>query len=106
MQQIQLNIIPFTPLKTKLKFAFYSEKQKGMASIKWDKLFDEFPSGRERSDQFYYSDFQPARAGAIEQEIELLDTVGFAKRYFSYLILNFFKQVEGAVVFPCRSVVC
>jgi hypothetical protein len=71
-----------------------------MASIKWDKLFDEFPSGRERSDQFYYSDFQPARAGAIEQEIELLDTVGFAKRYFSYLILNFFKQVEGAVVFP------
>ena len=100
MQQIQLNLISFTPLKTKLKFAFYPEKVPGMASIKWDKLFDEFPEGRDRAMQFYYCDFQSAREDAIEKEIELFHAVGFAKRYFSYLILNYFKNIDGAVVFP------
>jgi hypothetical protein len=42
MQTIQLNIIPFTPVANKLTFAFYGEKQKDVASIKWYKLFDEF----------------------------------------------------------------
>lgn len=47
MQQIQLNIIPITPLNSKLKFAFYGNKIPNGASIKWDKLFDEFPEWRE-----------------------------------------------------------
>jgi len=33
MEQIQLNIIPFTPLATKGTFSFYGEKQKGFAPI-------------------------------------------------------------------------
>lgn len=100
MQQVQLNLISFTPVKTKLKFAFYPEKEPGMASIKWDKLFDEFPEGRDPAMQFYYCDFQSAREDAIEKEIELFHAVGFAKRYFNYLILNYFKRIDGAVVFP------
>ncbi len=99
-QLLQLNIIPFTPISTILKFAFYPVKQPGMASIKWDKLFDEFPEGREKSEQHYYCDFQPAREGAIEKEIELLHAIRFANNYFSYLILNYFKTIDGAVVFP------
>ena len=31
MQQIQLNIIPFTPVATKGTFSFYGEKQRGFA---------------------------------------------------------------------------
>lgn len=100
MQQVQLNLISFTPVKTKLKFAFYPEKEPGMASIKWDKLFDEFPEGRDPAMQFYYCDFQSAREDAIEKEIELFHAVGFAKRYFNYLILNYFKRIDGAIVFP------
>ena len=100
MQQIQLNIVPFTPIKTKLKFAFYPEKQPGMVSIKWDKLFDEFPVDRDSSKQFYYCDFQPPRAQAIEKEIDLLEALWFANHYFSYLILNYFKNIDSAVVFP------
>ena len=31
MQQIQLNIIPFTPVVSKGTFSFYGEKQRGFA---------------------------------------------------------------------------
>lgn len=52
MQQIQLNVIPFTPIVDKLTFAFYGEKVPGSASIKWTKLFDEFPENRDKARQF------------------------------------------------------
>lgn len=68
MQQIQLNIIPFKPVVDNQTFAFYGEKQKGFAPIYWDKLFESFPEGREAKHKNYYSDFQPARQGAIEKE--------------------------------------
>ncbi len=100
MQQIQLNIISFKPLVDKLSFAFYDEKQKGFAPIYWDKLLDTFPEGREARFKNYYSDFQPARQGAIEKEIVFTEAVGFSIHYFRYIILNYFRSVPGAVVFP------
>jgi hypothetical protein len=99
-QSIRLNIIPFTPHKTKLSFAFYLVKEKGMAPIHWSKLFETFPEGREAADQFFYTDFLQAREGAIEKEIDLLHCISFAKHYFSYLILQYFQQIDGAIVFP------
>ncbi len=100
MQQIQLNIIPFTPVVDRLTFAFYGEKHKGFAPIKWDKLFDTFPEGREPRHKNYYSDFQPSREGAIEKEIVFTEAIGFSIHYFRYLVLNYFKSIEGAIVFP------
>jgi hypothetical protein len=46
-QNLTLNIIPFTPNKTKLSFAFYPVKEKSMAPIHWGKLFETFPEGIE-----------------------------------------------------------
>ena len=100
MQKIQLNIIPFTPVENKITFAFYGERDQGMSSIKWDKLFNEFPEGRAADKQFYYSDFQLAREGAIIKEIDVFDATFFAQSYFGYLILNYFKSIEGSQVFP------
>lgn len=100
MQKIQLNIIPFTPVVDKLSFSFYGSKISNAASIKWDKIFNEFPEGREKSEQFYYSDFQEPKEGAIIKEIELLKAINFSNHYFSHLILKYFKAIEGAVVFP------
>lgn len=100
MQQIQLNIIPFKPVSVKLTFAFYGEKQKGFAPIYWDKLLDEFPEGRDATLKNYYTDFQLARDGAIVKEIVFTHAVTFSFHYYRYLILNYFKSIEGTIVFP------
>ena len=88
MEQIQLNIIPFKPVANKGTFAFYGEKQKGFTSIKWDKLFEQFPEGREAKLQFYYTDFQEPREGAITKEVEFAKAINFANHYFTHLIFN------------------
>lgn len=100
MQQIQLNIIPFKTVVDNQTFAFYGEKQKGFAPIYWDKLFESFPEGREAKHKNYYSDFQPARPGAIEKSIVFTEAIGFSIHYFRYIILHYFKAIEGAIVFP------
>jgi hypothetical protein len=100
MEQIQLNIIPFKPVANKGTFAFYGEKQKGFTSIKWDKLFEQFPEGREAKLQFYYTDFQEPRDGAITKEVEFAKAINFANHYFTHLIFNYFKNITDAVVFP------
>ena len=67
MQQIQLNIIPITPVSNTLTFSFFGEKFPKSASIKWDKLFDEFPEGRAADKQSYYS--PPNRSKLIVNQI-------------------------------------
>lgn len=99
MEQILLNVIPFTPTQDKLTFAFYGDKIPGAASIKWDKLFEEFPEDRDPQAQSYYSDFQTVREGAIVKEIDVFNAIKFSQHYFRYLILNHFKTIAGAIVF-------
>jgi hypothetical protein len=55
MQQIPLNNIPFTPVNDKLTFAFYREKIPNGVSIKWDKLFEEFPEYEPKQKTFLLS---------------------------------------------------
>jgi len=100
MQQIKLNLIPFTPVKTTLSCAFYPEKQKGMAPIHWSKLFETFPEDRDPAAQFYYTDFLPEREEAIVKELNLPQCISFAKHYFRYQILQYFQQMQDSVVFP------
>ncbi len=100
MQQIQLNIIPFTPVASKDAFSFYGEKQKGFAPIYWGKIMETFPVGREAKHKNYYNDFQEPREGAITKEIKFADAINFSLHYFRYLVFNYFKSIEGAIVFP------
>ena len=82
MQQIQLNIIPFTPVSEKLICAFYGEKQKGFAPIYWEKLLETFPEDRDAAFKNYYTDFQPARDGAIVKEIVFTEALTFSFHYY------------------------
>ena len=100
MQQIQLNIIPFKQSVEKRSFAFYGEKQKGFAPIYWEKLLEIFPEDRDAAFKNYYTDFQPARVGAIEKEIVFTEALTFSFHYYRHLILNYFKSIEGTIVFP------
>lgn len=70
-RQIQLNIIPFTPVASKGTFSFYGEKQKGFVPIYLGKIMVTFPEGREARYKNYYTDFQEPREGAITKEINL-----------------------------------
>ena len=99
-QQIQLNIIPFTSVATKGTFSFYGEKQKGFAPIYWGKIMETFPEGREAKYKNYYTDFQAPREGAITKEIKFADAINFSLHYFRHLVFNYFKSIEGAIVFP------
>ncbi|HRI00208.1 MAG TPA: hypothetical protein PK006_04075 [Saprospiraceae bacterium] len=85
MQQIQLNIISFTPVASKGTFSFNGEKQRGFTSIKWDKLFEQFPEGREAILQFYYTNFQAPTEGAINKEVEFAKVINFTNHSFTNL---------------------
>lgn len=100
MQQIQINIIPFKPVATKGTFSFYGEKQKGFAPIYWEKILDTFPEGREAKYKNFYSDFQEPREGAITKEIKFANAINFSLHYFRHIVFNYFKSIEGAIVFP------
>ena len=98
MQQIQLNIIPFTPVVSKLKFAFFGSKIPNGASIKWDKILAEFPEGREAKLKSYFSDFVTTEGADIETEIDVFKAIDFSQKYFRYQIFNYFKGIEGVVL--------
>ena len=100
MQQIQLNIIPFTPVAIEGTFSFYGEKQKGFAPIFWGKILDAFPEGREAKHKNYYTDFKVPREGAITKEIKFVNAINFSLHHFRHLVFNYFKSIEGAIVFP------
>ena len=100
MQKIQFNIIPFNPVKSKTAFAFYGEDKYGVSSIKCNKLFNEFPKRRATNKSFYYSDFQPAREGAIVRKLDIFDGVYSRQNYPRNLILDYFKSIEGSPACP------
>jgi len=97
-QTLQLNIIPFTPVVSKLKFAFFGSKILNGASIKWDKILAEFPEGREAKLKSYYSDFVTTEGADIETEIDVFKAIDFSQKYFRYQIFNYFKGIEGVVL--------
>ena len=97
---VQLNIIPFTPKEEEVEFAFYSEKKPGFAPIHWQNVVDKRPAEWPANYQYFYTNFKPAEEGAIVKKIELEKSIDFAQHYFRYLILNYFKAIEGAVIFP------
>jgi Piwi domain len=100
MQQIQLNIIPITPASDKLTFAFYGDKLENVInySIKWDKLFDTFPVGREADKQSYYTDFVTQNEEAIIKEVDIFKAINFSQKYFRYQIFNYFRSIPNAVL--------
>lgn len=96
-QTIQLNIIPFTPPIQEAIFAFYTKRLEGYCPIHKDDLQgvleglvneDELEYG-----QWLYTDFQPAKKGAILIEINLSECPRFASHYYRYLIRNYFTGI-------------
>ncbi len=97
---VQLNIIPFVPNEKEVEFAFYSNKMPDYASIHWQNVTDKRPEEWEPSQQFFYTNFKPATEGAIIKKIDLTQCIEFGQHYFRYLILDYFKKIDGTIIFP------
>ena len=98
-QNIQLNIIPFTPIVNELEFAFYNTKQKNFAPIYWEHIVDERPVDWLPEYKFFYCNFKQPDEGAVIKKLDLRGHIGFAQHYFNSLITNYFKSLPGTVVF-------
>ena len=96
-QELLLNIIPFNPPAGKQTFAFYKQKQEGYFPVFKDDLQglldDKFTPLELLELQKLYTDFQPAKEGAIELDIDLSVSTRFANHYYRYLIRNYFEGI-------------
>jgi hypothetical protein len=119
MQNLILNILTFKPPVTEKVFTFSLEKKEGLYSIK----LDECPTGIEKllpaefnsGDNFIYTDFlshtvstenisqdinQPVQSGSdnsIKVNVNLAQSPNFAKHYYTWLILNYFKDIADVI---------
>jgi hypothetical protein len=96
-QSLQLNIIPFTAPIQETEFAFYKERQDGYFPIFKNDLEglleDKFTALELLELEKLYTDFQPAKEGAITIKINLANTPRFANHYYRHLVRNYFKGV-------------
>lgn len=96
-QNLILNIIPFMPASGKKTFAFYRERKEDYFPIfKSDLnglLDDKLPALELLELEKLYTDFQPAKEGALELEIDLAVSYRFANHYYRFLIRQYFTGV-------------
>jgi len=94
-QNLILNIIPFASVPGKKSFAFYRErKDDTYYPIFKDDLYGFLDDKLSEADllqlEKLYTDFQPAREGAIQLDIDLSVSHRFANHYYRFLIRNYF----------------
>ena len=96
-QELLLNIIPFNPPAGKQTFAFYKQKQEGYFPVFKDDLQglldDKFTPLELLELQKQCTNFQPAKEGVIELDIDLSVSTRFANHYYRYLIRNYFEGI-------------
>jgi hypothetical protein len=96
-QQLQLNVIPFTPPVQEAVFAFYTKREYGFCRIHKDDLNDltegVIDENQLDQGQWLYTDFQPPKKDAILFSVNLKECIHFASHYYRHLIRNHFKDV-------------
>ena len=100
-QELLLNIIPFTPPVGKQTFAFYKQKQEGYFPVFRDDLQglleEKFISLELLELSKLCTDFQPAKEGAIELDIDLSVSTRLTNNYYRYLIRNCFEGIADTM---------
>ena len=97
-QSLLLNIIPFAPASGKKSFSFYRERidDSYYPIFKNDLqglLDNKLPQLELIELEKLYTDFQPAKEGAIQLEIDLSVSYRFANHYYRHLIREYFLGI-------------
>ena len=102
MQNIQLNIIPFTPSVTELSVGLYKEKLEGFSSlykgeyprILWDQYAEEL-----KEISHLYCDFSTTLNADYTANVNIRESYNFGLHYFRFLIYNYFQE-KVDIIFP------
>lgn len=97
MQQIQLNIIPFSAPVNQVIFPFYKEFQEGYCPMYIDSdlaglLDDIMTKNQQDASPWLYTDFGNPARDAIMLTIDLAIYTNFAAHYYRHLIFSYFKN--------------
>lgn len=100
-QKLILNVIPFrAPIQEK-EFVFYTKKQEGFCPIHKADLrgvIEGLVEERELDEgNWLYTDFLPAKNGAIILSVDLNKSIYFAAHYYRHLIREHFKNVADVI---------
>ncbi len=95
MQQIQLNIIPFTPLVTKLEVGLFKEKIEGYASLHkgeyprelWEQYENEL-----KEISHLYCNFSTTENADYTATVDITRNSNFGLHYFRFLIYNYLQD--------------
>jgi hypothetical protein len=102
MQQIQLNIIPFTPTVTILKVGLFREKTDGYASLhkgEYPKELWEQYENELKEISHLYCNFSTYENADYTATIDIKKNSNFGLHYFRFLIYNYL-QYKVDVLFP------
>lgn len=100
MSNLFLNIIPFSHPSKELTFSFTKEKQRGWYAFRADKLpaiaQEQFDKKTTENEKYLYPDFNKTETG-LKITVPMAGHLGFAKRYYTYLIDQYFIEKADAV---------
>ena len=102
MQQIQLNIIPFSPTVTKLEVGLFKEKTEGYASLhkgEYPKeLWEQYESELKEISHLYCN-FSTTENADYTTTVDIKKNSNFGLHYFRFLIYNYLQD-KVDVLFP------
>jgi hypothetical protein len=102
MQEIQLNIIPFSPTVTKLEVGLFKEKTEGYASLhkgEYPKeLWEQYESELKEISHLYCN-FSTTENADYTATVDINKNTNFGLHYFRFLIYNYLQD-KVDVLFP------
>jgi len=102
MQEIQLNIIPFSPTVTKLEVGLFKEKTEGYASLhkgEYPKeLWEQYESELKEISHLYCN-FSTTENADYTATVDIKKNTNFGLHYFRFLIYNYLQD-KVDVLFP------
>ena len=100
-QNLILNVLTFNDPVQKKDFAFFSAKKQGCFPVSVKELPENinelFTKEELTNSEYLYTDFQPPAKGSKKISVNFVKSARFAKKYYSYLIYQYFKNVASQI---------
>lgn len=102
MENLKINIIPFTHPSLNKEFGFYNEKKEGYYPIHRadlpNEIWDNFKSDLQEI-KHLYSNFSDTLDCDMLATVDMFHSTTFAKHYYTRLVYNYFYPIADAIQF-------